>query len=294
MHSSDSLVDATDGRVLEVTTQGDPSGRTVLFHHGSPGSSSLISFFDDVTYEVNLFFVSISRPGYGASTRLEGRSIAAVVEDARTVLDHLGRDEYVAAGWSGGGPHALACAALDRPRCRAAWSLAGVVPIDVDFDWTAGMGPENVEEFALSLQGGPEYEAMMVQSAREFSTATPENIISLFGGLVSDVDKRALQNDAARAALAYSCRHAFANGWHGFYDDDRAFFSPWGFDPTAITAPVGVWYGDEDLMVPSSHGKWLGDHLPTASVTHLAAEGHVSLIINHVDELARGFDRAFE
>ena len=294
MDSFDSLVHTSDGRVLEVTTQGDPSGRTVFFHHGSPGTSNPSSHFDHVTSDVNLYVVSLSRPGYGASSRLKGRSVASVVADVTTVLDELGREEYVAVGWSGGGPHALACAGLDQPRCRAAWSLAGVVPIDVDFDWTAGMGPENLEEFALSLKGGPEYEAMIVRTGDEFATATPENIISSLGGLLSEVDKRALDDVATRAVLATSFRHAFSSGCDGYYDDDRAFVTPWGFDPTAITVPVGVWYGDEDLMVPASHGQWLGANLASASVTHHAGEGHISLIVNHADELAIQFWRAFE
>src|ERR1700692_1943947 len=151
MNYHEVLIDTPDGRTLEVGTLGDPSGHTVLFHHGTPGAANLVKMLlaplaDDGT----LFVVTTSRAGYGKSTRLEGRDVASVVRDARAALDSLGRSDYVAVGWSGGGPHALACAALDRPRCLAAWSLAGVVPTTMDFDWTEGMGPESVEEVALA------------------------------------------------------------------------------------------------------------------------------------------------
>jgi len=284
MEYHESLIECADGRVLEVSTYGEPEGRTVFFHHGSPGSAGLARWFTPLV-ERGLFLVSMSRPGYGRSTRLEGRGVADVVDDVRTALDHLGREEYVSVGWSGGGPHSLACAALDAPRCLAAWSLAGVVPMDVDFDWTAGMGPENLEEFALALEGGEAYETHMALAGDWFAGSTPENIIELFGGLLSPVDRDALSDEGARSILALACRQAFANGWRGFYDDDRAFFSPWGFDPSTIARPVSVWYGDQDLMVPPTHGAWLGSHVPNATIHHLLDDGHVSLVKNHLAEL---------
>ncbi|MGD1013447.1 MAG: alpha/beta hydrolase [Acidimicrobiales bacterium] len=283
-----------DGRQLEVATLGDPSGLTVVFHHGTPGSVKLVNYFRKIADQSSLFFVTFSRPGYGLSGRLEGRSISSVVADVNTALDALGRGDYVAVGWSGGGPHALACAALDAPRCLAAWSIAGVVPVDADIDWTEGMGPENLEEFSLAVEGGSEYEAHVMRDGERFAGSTPENIVELFGGLLSEVDKVALVEHQARVVLADACAHAFAQGYYGFYDDDRAFFSPWGFDPTQIEVPVFVWFGDHDLMVPPSHGQWLVSNLPTAIKVHKPHEGHVSLLTNHEDELEGSLLRAFD
>lgn len=294
MRHHESQIVTPDGRSLEVATLGDPSGHTVFFHHGTPGSAAMLEMFADVADRSGLFFVAMSRPGYGRSSRQEGRCVASVVEDVRTVLDVLGRDQYVAVGWSGGGPHALACGAIDAPRCRAAWSLAGVVPIDVDFDWTAGMGPENLEEFALSLEGGPLYEAHMAKAGDQFSQATPDNIIALFAGLLSLVDKAALADNVARASLAAACRQGFATGYFGFLDDDRVFFSPWGFNVDDIEVPVGVWYGDQDLMVPPSHGEWLARHLRSPDVRHRPDDGHISIVINHLAELIGSLRHAFE
>lgn len=285
---------AADGRAIEVATFGDPRGHTVFFHHGSPGCVETARTFEAVAEDAGLFFVTMSRAGYGTSARRAGRTVASIVDDTRSVLDAFDRDEYVSVGWSGGGPHALACAALDAPRCRKAWSLAGVAPTDVDFDWTEGMGPENVEEFELAKVAGPDYEGHVEQYAAQFVDATADNIIEIFGGLLSDVDKAVLADAERRAAFALSCRHAFASGWRGFYDDDRAFFANWGFDPTAITVPVEVWYGDNDLMVPATHGAWLGANLPTSSVVYEPGEGHISLVVEHLDELASSFVRAFD
>jgi pimeloyl-ACP methyl ester carboxylesterase len=241
----------------------------------------------------NLFLVTTSRAGYGKSTRLEGRDVASVVNDARAALDALGRSDYVAVGWSGGGPHALACAALDTPRCLAAWSLAGVVPTTADFDWTDGMGPENVAEFALAKEGGPEYEAAMEAASEAFGAATKDNIVELFGGLLSEPDRAAFEPETRREDFVASVRQGFEFGWLGFHDDDQAMIKEWGFDPATITVPVAVWFGDHDLMVPRTHGEWLVEKLPTASSHFFAGDGHVSVVVDHLDELSAAIQKTY-
>jgi pimeloyl-ACP methyl ester carboxylesterase len=196
-------------------------------------------------------------------------------------------------GWSGGGPHALACAALDAPRCLAAWSLAGVVPTTMDFDWTEGMGPENVEEFALAKAGGPEYEARMAFYGDAFSTSTKDNIIELFGGLLSEPDKAVMEPESAREDFVASMHQGFEMGWRGFFDDDEAMMKEWGFDPTSIAVPVAVWFGQHDLMVPPTHGEWLVKNLPTATKSFFPDDGHVSLVVNHLDELSSAIKKVY-
>jgi pimeloyl-ACP methyl ester carboxylesterase len=293
MNYNEFLLDLPDGRSLEVATLGEPSGQTVLFHHGTPSSASLVKMLAPLAEDGSLFFVTTSRAGYGKSSRLEGRDVVAVVDDARAALDSLGRSDYVVVGWSGGGPHALACAALDAPRCLAAWSLAGVVPTNVDFDWTEGMGPENVEEFARAREGGPEYEAEIATASEAFGAATKDNIVELFGGLLSDPDKAVLEPEAAREDFAANMREAFANGWRGFYDDDQAMMKEWGFDPATITVPVAVWFGDQDLMVPRTHGEWLVANLPTSTKHFFAGDGHMSLVVNHLGELSAAIKQTY-
>jgi pimeloyl-ACP methyl ester carboxylesterase len=278
------VIATPDGRNLEVASLGDPSGPTVVFHHGTPGATSSMRALARLA-TAGYFVVTLSRPGYGGSSRLEGRAVASVVDDVGATLAAYGRGEYVSVGWSGGGPHAISCAALD-PSCRGAVSLAGVAPSDVDFDWTAGMGPENLEEFALAKEGGPRYLEMIQGVGDVFSAATPENVVEAFGGLLSPADQSALVGLAARTDLADGVRQAFAQGWHGYHDDDRAFFSPWGFDLAKVPVPVEVWYGDDDLMVPPTHGAWLARHIPTATEVHRPAEGHLSLVATFLDELA--------
>jgi pimeloyl-ACP methyl ester carboxylesterase len=254
----------------------------------------LVKMLAPLVDDGRLFLVTTSRAGYGASSRLADRDVASVVDDARVALDAARRDDYVVVGWSGGGPHALACAALDAPRCRAAWSLAGVVPTNLDFDWTEGMGPENVEEFALSKEGGPEYEAHIAAYGEAFSVVTPDEVVALFGGLLSEPDKAVFESEARREEFVASLHQGFEYGWWGYFDDDQAMMKGWGFDPTSITVPVAVWFGDHDLMVPRTHGEWLAANLPTASRHFFQDDGHVSLVTDHLGELSAAILDSYE
>jgi pimeloyl-ACP methyl ester carboxylesterase len=275
-----------DGRDLEYATLGDPSGPTIFFHHGTPGSNRLLVTLAPLLERGNFYFVTISRAGYGRSSRREGRAVADVVTDVRRVLDELRRVSYVALGWSGGGPHAIACAASDAPRCGAAVSLAGVAPIDAGFDWTEGMGPSNVEEFELAMRGGPEHEASGEAVAATMLAATEDDIVDAFDGLLSAPDLAVFSDRHEREVFAAAMNHAFVEGWRGFYDDDRAMMSSWGVDLGSIQVPVSIWYGDEDLMVPPTHGAWLSANIATATPRHHPGDGHLSIVTSHFDELA--------
>ncbi|MEC8998514.1 MAG: alpha/beta hydrolase, partial [Candidatus Thermoplasmatota archaeon] len=107
------ILQARDGRLLDVLVAGDASASSALVcHHGTPSDATLWSDWHEDALANNLRLVAISRPGYGLSDRRGGRSVASVAEDVEDVLDALGISEFVNIGWSGGGPHALACAAL--------------------------------------------------------------------------------------------------------------------------------------------------------------------------------------
>lgn len=273
---------------------GDPGGHTVFFHHGTPGSTKTMLAFESLAEDARLFFVTASRAGYGASSRREGRNVASVVGDTRFALDTLGRATYVSFGWSGGGPHALACAALDAPRCVKAVTLASVAPSDVDFDWSEGMGPENLEEFALAKEGGLAYETYMEASCNIMAEIDEDNVIELMTGLLAEADREVLGDDQAREIFATGISYGFAHDWRGYFDDNVAFLEPWGFDPSTIDVPVALYFGDADLMVPPAHGLWFADHLSTASPHRHAPDGHLSIYARHLDEVASDLASAFE
>ena len=280
-------LEQTDGRALDVLLGGAASGPALVCHHGSPSDASVWLAWDRIALEHGLRLLAVSRPGYASSSRRRGRTIADVVDDVRFVLDTLDVPWCVTAGWSGGGPHALASGALLGDRCRAVASLAGVAPFgEPDLDFLAGMGPENHEEFGAALAGEAAVRAWLETHGAAFRHVTGAEIVAAFGGLVPQIDKDVLAGGFADA-MATEMRRALAPGFDGWIDDDIAFTQPWGFALEAIAVPVVVWQGDLDLMVPAAHGRWLAAHVPGAVAKPAIGHGHISLIAAYADDIVR-------
>ena len=279
-------IKTSDGRNFEYGTVGNPDGKTVVFHHGTPGCLLTFMHYQELLAMGDFFVISYSRAGYGNSDRNIGRSVSSVVGDVGAILDKERRSSYVSVGWSGGGPHSLACAALD-PRCTGALSVAGVAPRDSGFDWTEGMGPENIEEFELALKGGPEYEAGIKEAGEHLRSVTVENVTEAFGGLMSDADKAVWIPLTQRERAVVDLHHAFKVSPDGFQDDDQAFIKDWGFSVSDIKVPTSIWFGGNDLFVPKSHGEWLNANIAGASAHYFEGEGHMSIWFNNLEAIAK-------
>jgi len=155
-------VQAPDGRQLEVVTAGPENGRCFLFHSGTPSAAGAYPPLVAELAKRNMRLVTFSRPGYAGSSAMAGRAVGDVATDVQAILDALKIGSFFCAGQSGGGPHALACAALLPDRVIATAALAGVAPWPADgLDWLSGMGPENLEEFGASMKGSDALEAYL-------------------------------------------------------------------------------------------------------------------------------------
>jgi pimeloyl-ACP methyl ester carboxylesterase len=257
----------------------------LITHHGTPGAGVPYEPFVRDAEARGLEFVAYSRPGYADAPRHEGRSVADCAADVAALLDELGAERCYTLGWSGGGPHALACAALLGDRVIKAAVVAGVAPFDADgLDWKAGMGEENLQEFA-AMEAGPEQLRAFLEQARPSLTAiTAEQIEASLGDLIGDADRRVIAGDFA-AWLAESFRTALANSSDGWFDDDIAISKHWGFDLGAIEVPVTIWQGEDDRMVPLAHGQWLAEHVRGARAEFRPGEGHLSITVARYGEI---------
>ena len=269
-------VTTPDGRTLAVAEDGVPDGPVVLGHHGTPGSKTLDRSEREAADALGLRLLSYDRPGYGGSSPRTGRSVADVTEDVVAILDALGVARFATYGGSGGGPHALACGTLLGDRCAAVATIAGVGPTDApDLDWLAGMGEGNHAEVAAAREGRDRLVAYCRADAAEIASVGPEELVEAMRPHLSAVDAAVLTGELAQHVLA-SMSEALAPGVEGWVDDDYAFLAPWGFDLGSIRAPVLVWQGEEDLMVPPSHGHWLLRHVAGADGEVLPGEGHLT------------------
>jgi pimeloyl-ACP methyl ester carboxylesterase len=253
-----------DGRSLRAHDAGEPNAAaplTLLWHHGSPQTGALLEPLVAAAVARGIRLVSYGRPSYGGSTPNPGRSVASAAADAAQIFDALGIDRFAVMGASGGGPHALACAALLPDRVVGAVTLACIAPLTDELDWYAGM----VAPGALrAAQDG--------RAARERFAETDEFDPAQFVA----ADWAALRG--TWASLGADAEAAGETGPDGLIDDDIAFVRKWGFDLDRIPVPVLLVQGGEDRVVPPSHAQLLLAHVPTAELWLRPQDGHVSVL----------------
>ena len=259
-------VPGPDGRTIEVLVGGDPGGFGLLLHGGSPSAVAEWAPVDDAARAAGLRLVTYSRPGYGASTpRAAAGAYVDDVSESVVVLDHLEVDEFLTAGWSGGGPRALACAALLPERVSAVVCLAGLAPLpdgeDARAGWFAGMHDTGALRAALAGRA----ERLRHAATAEFDPA-----------MFTTADRAALDGDWS--TLGEDANRASAAGPDGAVDDDVAYVSPWGFAPGQVGAPVLLVHGGEDRVVPPAHSTRLLADLPAAELWLRPRDGHVSVL----------------
>jgi pimeloyl-ACP methyl ester carboxylesterase len=270
----------SDGRALAYAVWGDPEGFPILNLHGTPGCRLGRWPREELYVELGVCFVTHDRAGYGRSDRHHGRRVVDEVADVRSLADELGFDRFGVTGGSGGGPHALACAALLPDRVVRSICDVGVAPLGtpgLEKDaWLAGMDPENIKEFGWALAGEDvltrELQALQVQ-IEERARVDPSTVLQDFD--MSESDRAEMARPEMMQILGESTFEWAVNGVGGWVDDDLAFIQPWGFDPSDISVPVLIRYGMTDVFVPPAHGEWLGENVPDCIVKINDVAGHL-------------------
>lgn len=277
-------VPTTDGRVLLVEDRGDPAGRPVLVHNGTPACGHLYEPHVRDAADRGLRLIGYDRPGYGGSSPQPGRTVADCTADVRTICAELGIDRLGIWGISGGGPHALACAAILPDLVSAVASLAAEAPPDADgLDYFAGMGQFNVDHIKL-FHSDPEAARAQLESNRQEVLATPaEDAARGLESLLTPTDAAALNGELAEYLT--QCMHdGLAPGCQGWWDDN-CLLMPWGFDVADIAVPVLLMHGRQDMFVPFGHGQWLAAHIPGVEARLLDNDGHITLLQNRIPEV---------
>ena len=278
-------VHVADGRSLDLYERGPLDGGVLLFHHGTPGSGLPFRAIEHAAHHLGLRLVTTSRPGYGDSTRSPHRRVVDVVADTRIVLDAVGADRCFVAGWSGGGPHALACGARLADRVDAVLVIAGVAPSEAEgLDFLTGMGADNVIEFSKAVEGDAALRPWLEEQAAQLREVTAADMMTALDTLLPAVDRAVLTEEFGED-MAVNMHEGLRVGVDGWLDDDLAFTQPWGFALAEIGVPTVLWQGSADLMVPFTHGQWLAEHIPGV-VAHLEeGQGHLSIGVGAIERM---------
>jgi pimeloyl-ACP methyl ester carboxylesterase len=276
---------AEDGRALEVVVGGPSDGVPLIFFHGTPGAAGPFDRLIETGAERGVRHIAYSRPGYGASDRHPGRTVASCAADVVAIADALGYDRFYCSGGSGGGPHSIACAALIPDRVIGVAAIATPAPIDAeDFDWTAGMGEDNVEEYGAARSGERVLREYLEREAAAVDGVSPDQLLQVWGTLFCDADRRAVSGAYAEHTVRQIERSLTSGIW-GWHDDDLALVADWGFELDQVAAPMHIWHGAEDHFIPVSHGEWLAAHVPGAKAQLRPGDGHLSITLSAYGEI---------
>lgn len=238
----------------------------VFWLHGSPNVGSPPEPLFEAAEANGLSWVSYDRPGYGGSAPNDGRRVSSAAADVAAVADALGIDRFAVLGHSGGGPHALACAALLPERVIAAVSVSAPAPFDADgLDWFAGWSPGIAAENRAATAGRAALQAHWAEAEQEDMSAffTEDDLAALEGRW---------------SWLVEVVRQAMEQEGDGFLEDTLAAVQPWGFEPDAIRVPVLIVHGAADKMVPAAHGAWIASRCPTAESRVVPDAGHITVL----------------
>jgi pimeloyl-ACP methyl ester carboxylesterase len=292
MDAADETVRLDDSRRIGYAIYGARDGRPVMFFTGTPGSrlDGRVGDADAVARERGVRVIVVERPGYGLSDRKRGRQVVDWADDVRQVADRLEIDRFAAYGYSGGGPHALACAARipDRVTVVAAVSGSGVPGIPGALD---GMGP-NEKLLHRLTRVSPWFVDAVYRLVSRNAARNPDRFFRDFEKDCSESDRALLQDASIREALRATVREAFRSGVGGAVDDWVAVGRrPWGFRPEDIRVPTVLVFGDADRIVPVAHGRDLARRIPDARVHEIPGEGHL-LIIARLGEILDSLDAA--
>jgi pimeloyl-ACP methyl ester carboxylesterase len=272
-----------DGRVVGYVDAGRPDGPALVLFHGTPSSRLDAVWLDGPAQRAGWRLVAFDRPGLGLSSLRDDESIVDQVADVEALVDALGIDEFSVLGYSGGAPHALATAAVLSSRVRLVGLVSGWGPPDRPGAYD---GVTRGERFSDAIaRRTPRLTRLLFGALSMALHRAPRTMAKLMSArLEGGTDSGLL---TAGPESVDPIREAFRQGPAGAARDLHLIVSPWGFDPTSVTAPVRLWHGDHDSEIPVHHSRHLEDALPDAQLEVIEDGDHLALY-HHADDILTG------
>jgi pimeloyl-ACP methyl ester carboxylesterase len=267
--------------VVGVYEYGDASGAPVFVFHGTPACGAGFAWADAPARERALRLVAPDRPGVGRSTRRD-YTVADYPPMVAALADALRIERFAVWGYSGGGPYAVACAALLPDRVTRAVVAAGMGQVGV---WAKPEDFESTDRRMLGLATAhPAVARMILGTTGRLARIAPKTAMKSFDKQLGDADRAVMSTLGSPSDAMALFTQAFTHGAHGVVADYVALAQPWGVTVDAIRVPMTVFHGDADSMVPPSHGEELAARVPDARLTVWPGDGHLGTVA-HVDDV---------
>lgn len=279
MKNLSGTVSLPDGRLITYLDGGDSLGFPVFGLHGTPGCRLSRWPNDSVYKDARVRYITTDRAGYGQSSRNRGRRVVDEASDVIAVADALGIARFSLVGGSGGGPHALACAAVLEDRIVKVACQSSIAPLGINGmsreEWMAGMTESNAAELAWARAGEGVLHQQMKLQQQSIEAALISDPSKMFGEGMSEKDNDFMRRPQVVDTFKLIVAEQALHGVWGSVDDTLAFAKPWGFDLSRIRVPVLITHGRFDNSAPLAHGLWLAEHIPSSEVDISQTGGHM-------------------
>lgn len=288
----ESTLKLKDDRTLGYGIYGNPKGHPIIDFHGIPGSRREAALIQSYVGRADICFIGFDRPGYGRSSPKRNFKVTDLPEDVAALADHLRIARFVALGYSGGGPFALACAALIPERISAVGIISGVGPSNIGSN---GMHAANRQKFNLARRM-PWITRGLLWVAFSGLRRDPERLARQLKSIwqqMPEPDRLVLQQDQRFAdSILEITRDAIVNRVTGWVNEEVLVAQPWQFDLKDVHHPqIFLWHGEKDRNVPVAMGRAVAAQLANCQATFLENEAHISTLYQHgktiVDVLIR-------
>ncbi len=268
-----------DGRTVGIAEFGPKDGFPILWFHGTPGARRQVpAAAAEYAHERGVRIVGVERPGIGRSSPHHYGRIIDFAADAEQVMDLLGIDQAGLIGLSGGGPYVLAVCSALPDRIVAAAVLGGVGP---------SAGPEKVSgggvipvlrklKPILGLVREPVAWAMSAGLKLAAPVAGP--IFNIYMAIGPRSDREFLARPEMREMFLDDLLSAGRESFRAVAYDAVLFSRWWGFDIAGISAPVYLWHGDTDLVIPLVHGERMAALIPNSRLSVVPGQGHLAML----------------
>jgi pimeloyl-ACP methyl ester carboxylesterase len=276
------LVPLPDGRRMGLTRYGNPAHPVVLFHHGFGSSSLDVPPCAALLAKLGVQIIAPDRPGIGPSDVDRRLSFESVAADIVFALDALGITGPVGVlGWSVGGLHALALAALYPERVTVLQLVSTTLPLSPPFHKHLSQTWKFIRRSLRTLPGVSRalFAWLHLRWARD-----PEGTIDWFIRMMRDAEQSITGHPPIRALLRDAAARGAAHRGRGMYYESRAWCRPLGFSLADVRCPTQLWHGEEDGVWSPDNIPYFASCIPGAQLQLLPHAGHM-LYLAHWDDI---------